>query len=88
MTVVPNFWITGVLAIAVSLVVILFAATLRSTRGGFALIGLSVLLLLVGGGFLPPLLGIAAGAIATRIRRPSMTPEPQKSMAAAPTSGA
>jgi drug/metabolite transporter (DMT)-like permease len=70
MTVIPNFFVTGVLAIILALVVLAWAAVLvRRKNGGAVLILLSVLLLLVGGGFLPPLLGIVAGAIGTRIKR-------------------
>lgn len=80
MTVIPDFWVTGILAILVSLVVIGWAIVFVGRKnGGTALIVLSIVLLLVGGGFLPPLLGILAGAIGTRIKREGvsmMTPAP------------
>jgi len=70
MTVVPNFYYSGVLAIIVSLVILLWAvAFVQGKKGGLVLIALSIAQLLVGGGFLPPLLGIAAGIIGTRIKR-------------------
>ena len=70
MTVIPDFLVTGVVAIVFSLIVLAWAAALvQRKNGGLVLILLSVVLLLVGGGFLPPALGIIAGAVGTRIRR-------------------
>ena len=70
MTVIPDFFVTGILAIIFALIVLAWAAALVSKKnGGAVLILLSVVLLLVGGGFLPPLLGVVAGVIGTRIRR-------------------
>ncbi len=70
MTLVPNFQITGILAIIMGLVVFVWAAVLiQRRRGGVILIVLSVLLLLVGGGYLPPALGIIAGIVGTRIKQ-------------------
>jgi hypothetical protein len=71
MTVIPNFFVTGVLAIIVSLTVLLWAAAFVQTKhGGVVLILLSILQLLVGGGFVSPLYGIIAGAAGTRIKAP------------------
>lgn len=54
MTVVPNLLVTGVFAILVSLVFIGWATVfVQRERGGPILILLSVLMLLVGGGFGP-----------------------------------
>ncbi len=70
MTVIPNFFVTGVLAIIFALVVLAWAAVLvQRKNGGVVLILLSVILLLIGGGFLPPALGIVAGVLGTRIKR-------------------
>jgi hypothetical protein len=70
MTVIPNFLVTGVLAIIFALIVMAWAALLVPRKsGGLVLILLSIILLLVGGGFLPPALGIIAGIIGTRIKR-------------------
>ena len=64
MTLIPNFLITGILAVLVSLVVIGWAAIfLQRKNGGLTLILLSILMLLVGGGFVPPLFGIIAAVI-------------------------
>lgn len=72
MTVVPNLFITGVLAILVSLVFIAWAIIFaQRENGGLVLVLLSIILLLVGGGFGPPLLGIILGITATRINAPS-----------------
>ena len=64
MTLVQNFLITGIFAILVSLVVIAWSAMfIQRKNGGLTLILLSILMLLVGGGFIPPLFGIIAGVI-------------------------
>jgi len=71
MTIVPNLLVTGILAILVSLTFFVWATTFVQRRnGGLALILLSVVMLLVGGGFGPPLLGIIVGVAATRINAP------------------
>lgn len=72
MTLAPNFLVAGVLAILMSTVVLVWGAALvQRSRGGVVLIALSIVLLLVGGGFLPPALGIIAGTVGTRIRKSS-----------------
>jgi hypothetical protein len=71
MTVIPNLFITGVLAIICSLVVLLWAAMfVQRQHGGFVLILLAIALAVVGGGFVTLLFGLAAGAAGTRIRAP------------------
>jgi len=72
MTIVPNLRITGILTIIISLAVVIWsAAFVQGKSGGRILILLSVLLLLVGGGFGPPIIGILAGVAGTGIGRPS-----------------
>lgn len=62
MTVVPNLLITGVLGIVVSLVTIAWAmGFVQRKHGGFVLILLFIAMLLVGGGFGSPIIGILAG---------------------------
>ncbi|HAF70118.1 TPA: hypothetical protein DCL37_01955 [Candidatus Acetothermia bacterium] len=62
MTIVPNLLVTGVLTIIVSLAVIVWSvAFVQRKRGGLILILLSTAMLLVGGGFGPPIMGILAG---------------------------
>jgi hypothetical protein len=68
MTIVPNLFLTGALTILVSLATILWSAVfVQGKNGGRVLIGLSVLMLLVGGGFGPPIIGILAGVAGTGI---------------------
>lgn len=68
MTIVPNLLITGILAIGVSLVIMIWAALfVQRKNGGSILILLSIMLLLVGGGFAPPIMGILAGIAGTGI---------------------
>lgn len=71
MTIVPNLLVTGTLAILVSLVFLVWATMfVQRKHGGLVLILLSVVLLLVGGGFGPPILGVIVGLAATRINAP------------------
>jgi hypothetical protein len=75
MTLVPNLLVTGILAVIVAIAVAMWSAGfVHQPHGGLILIGLSVLLLLVGGGFGPPLVGVIAGIGATRIGAPSQRP--------------
>jgi hypothetical protein len=70
MTLIPDLAVSGVVAILMALVAGIWAVwQVDRPRAGQVLIGLSVLLLLVGGGFGPPLIGVIAGATATRIGR-------------------
>jgi hypothetical protein len=69
MSVIPNFLVTGIFAVLVSLIFIMWATVFVQRRyGGLALILLSFVLLAVGGGFGPPLIGIIVGVVATRMR--------------------
>jgi len=71
MTIVPNLLVTGVLAILFSLIFLVWATMfVQRKNGGLVLILLSIVMLLVGGGFGPPLLGIIVGAAGTRINAP------------------
>lgn len=71
MSLIPNLLVSGILAILVSLVFLMWATLFVQRKyGGLALILLSIVLLLVGGGFGPPLLGIILGLTATRINAP------------------
>ena len=68
MTVISNLLVTGILAVAVGLAVVIWSVRFAGRpHGGLVLIGLSVLLLLVGGGLAPPVMGVAVGAVATRV---------------------
>ncbi len=71
MTIVPNLLATGILALLASLAFLLWATTVVDrAHGGLVLILLSVAMLLVGGGFGPPILGVVLGIAATRISAP------------------
>lgn len=68
MTVIPNLVVAGVVTVIVALALGLWSIAFVERRcGAPVLIGLSVLLLLVGGGFAPPLIGIVLGFAATRL---------------------
>jgi hypothetical protein len=71
MTIIPSFLITGVLAIFLGLIVLVWSAFfLQKKRGGLVLILLCIPLLLFGGGIFPPLIGLIAGLLGTRIHKP------------------
>lgn len=71
MTLIPNLLVSGVLSILISLLFIVWAVFFAQRRhGGLVLILISLVLLLVGGGFGPPLFGIILGVVATRIHAP------------------
>jgi hypothetical protein len=71
MTVVPSFLITGILATVIGVITMIWsAAFVQRKHGGLVLVALSVLLLLVGGGMFPPVIGFVAGVVATKINVP------------------
>jgi hypothetical protein len=71
MTLLPSFLVTGILATIVGILTMIWAgAFIQRKRGGIVLILLSIALLLVGGGLIPPVIGIIAGLVATRINVP------------------
>lgn len=71
MTIVPNLLVSGILTVLISLIFLAWVTLfIERKHGGLVLILLSILLLLVGGGFGPPLLGILLGITATRIHAP------------------
>ncbi len=62
MTIVPNLLVTGTLTVIVSLTILVWAAAfVRRKNGGWVLIGLSIMMLLMGGGFAPPIIGVLTG---------------------------
>lgn len=68
MTVVPSLLASGILAIAVSMGFVAWATLLAHRKhGGLVLMLLSIVMLLVGAGFGPPLLGIIVGIAATGV---------------------
>lgn len=68
MTIVPSFIVTGILAIIISLIIVVWAGVfIQRKNSGLILILLSILMLLVGGGFIPTFAGIVAGVAGTGI---------------------
>jgi len=71
LTIIPNFLITGILAILFGLIVTIWAyAFITKKNGARILLLLSIILWLVGGGFAPIFMSILAFATATRINKP------------------
>lgn len=68
MSVLPTYQTAGIATTVVAVLLGVWAVGFVHRRGGgWVLIGLSLVLLLVGGGFGPPLLGVVAGVTGTRI---------------------
>jgi hypothetical protein len=69
MTIIPSFLVSGILTVIVGVLVAVWAAKfVHRKNGGLVLILLSIILLLVGGGLFPPVFGVAAGLVGTRIK--------------------
>ena len=76
MSILPNFLITGILAMLLSLAIIVWAGWfIQRKRGGLILILLSIALLLFGGGFFPPVIALVGGLAGTKINKP-LTSQP------------
>ena len=75
MTMIPDLLVTGILAVLISVALGIWTVRVaRHPRWGLGLLALSALLLLCGGGFGPPLLGMVAGLLATRVGHTWSTP--------------
>lgn len=71
MSLIPNLLVSGLLTVALSLALLVWALFFVQRRhGGLVMMLLSSALLLVGGGIFPPFLGLLTGALATRIHAP------------------
>ncbi|MFB0502766.1 MAG: hypothetical protein ACETWE_02945 [Candidatus Bathyarchaeia archaeon] len=71
LTIIPNFFVTGILAVIVGLLVTIWAGYYIDKKyGARVLMLLSIILWLVGGGFAPIFMAIFAGVAATRINKP------------------
>jgi hypothetical protein len=78
MTIIPNFLITGILAVILGLAILIWSVGfVQRERGGATLILLSIALLLFGGGIFPPVIGLVGGVAGTQINKP-LTGEPGK----------
>jgi hypothetical protein len=70
-TIIPNFLITGILAMFMGMIVIVWSITFIHRKfAAWILMSLSIIMFLVGGGFAPPVLAILAIILATRINKP------------------
>lgn len=71
LTIIPNFLITGILAIIIGILVIIWSlGFIQRKHGGGILFLLSIGMLLFGGGLFPPFIGLIASIIASRIHKP------------------
>jgi hypothetical protein len=71
MTLIPNLRVTGVAAIIVGFLLLVWALRFVQRRYGGRVLGLlAILLLLVGGGFVPVLIGLVAAAASRGLHRP------------------
>lgn len=65
MTIIPNLLVTGILALIFGVLLSVWSAKYVSKKhSGLVMILLSIVLLLFGGGLIPPLFGIVAGMVA------------------------
>lgn len=69
MTIIPNFLVTGILALIASLSVFVLSAVLHRKNYDAVILGLSTVMLLVGAGFLPPILTSISAIISMRTKR-------------------
>lgn len=68
MTLVPNLLVAGILTILAAIVFLVWVTVfIEREHGAIVLVALSIVLLLVGGGFGPPLLGIILSVAAGRM---------------------
>lgn len=68
MTIIPNLLITGILAIMISVLLMIWAIKfIEKKHGMLVLFALSIALLLFGGGFGPPLIGFIISIAGTKI---------------------
>jgi hypothetical protein len=77
MTIVPNYLVTGILAMAIGTLILVWSLVgIQRKNGGAVLIFLSLALLLFGGGLFPPLIGIIGGITGTKINKPLSGKQP------------
>lgn len=75
LTLIPNFLVTGILAVLFgALLIVWSAAFVQRKEGGGVMLGLSAGMLLCGGGIFPPLIGVAGALAALQINRPVTRP--------------
>ncbi len=77
MTIIPSFLISGILSVIVGVLTVTWSlAFLNRKSGGSVLLSLSIVMLLVGGGIFPPVIGILGGAVGAKINVPLKQPRP------------
>jgi len=70
MTIIPNFLVAGIVTIIVSVIMLgWIVIRLKDRKGDIVLIILSIVFLLTGGGFLPPILSTVAGVLGLFIKK-------------------
>ncbi len=73
MSLVPNLLAAGILSVLVSLILLAWATLfVQRPKGGLVMILLCLVLLLVGGGIFPPIIGMLLGGIGTQIHPPAV----------------
>ncbi len=71
MSILPNFLVTGIITVLLGLAMMVWSVTcVQRKHGGLVLILLSIVFLLFGGGFFPPIIGLVGGAAGTQINKP------------------
>jgi len=71
MTLIPNFLVSGIMTVLVSLALLVWAICfVERKHSGWIMILISIALLLVGGGLFPPFFGILIGSVAIKIHAP------------------
>jgi hypothetical protein len=71
MSILPNFLVTGIITVLLGLAMMVWSAAFAQRKhGGLVLILLSIVFLLFGGGFFPPIIGLVGGLAGTRINKP------------------
>ena len=81
MTLIPSFSISGILTVIMGAAVTVWTATtihIQSKGVALVLILLSVTMLFVGGGLIPPVFGVMAGIIGLRVRQKNLKASHQK----------
>lgn len=76
MTIIPNLLAAGILTVVVSLALLIWSFLFVNRKnGGWIMILISLLMLVLGGGIFPPVFGILIGATATRMHKRESSPK-------------
>jgi len=71
MSILPNFLVTGIITVLLALAIMVWSAGfVQRKNGGSVLMLLSIAFLLFGGGFFPPIIGLAGGVAGIQINQP------------------